>query len=75
MGKAKLLFGVSQESILGPILLIISLSDLFPVVQNVNFASYVDNNTIYDAGAIFMRSYFPCKNLLKNFLNGSLIIK
>ena len=24
---------------------------------------------------ILMRSYFPCKNLLKNFLNGSLIIK
>ena len=24
---------------------------------------------------ILMRSYSPCKNLLKNFLNGSLIIK
>ena len=26
------------------------LSDFFLVVQNVNFASYADDNTIYDAG-------------------------
>ena len=37
-------------SILGPILFNIFLSDLFLVVQNVDFASYADDNTIYDAG-------------------------
>ena len=43
-------FRVPQGSILGPILLIIFLSDLFLVVQIANFASYVDDNTIYDPG-------------------------
>ena len=33
-----------------PILFNIFLSDLFLVVQNVDFASYAGNNTIYDAG-------------------------
>ena len=63
----EILFDVPQGSILGPILCKIFLSGLFLIVQNVDFASY-------DAGVILMRSYFPCKNLLKNFFNGSLII-
>ena len=40
----EILFGVPQGFILGPILF-----KIFLVVQNVDFAGYADNNTIYDA--------------------------
>ena len=43
-------FWGTSGSMLGPILFNIFLSDLFLVVQNVDFASYADDNTIYDTG-------------------------
>ena len=43
-------FGIPQGSMVGPILLNNFLSDLFLVVQNVDFAKYADDSTIYDAG-------------------------
>ena len=46
----EIFFGVPQRCILGPILFNIFLSDLFLVVQNVDFASYADDIKIYDAG-------------------------
>ena len=43
-------FGVTQGSMLGPILFNIFLIDLFTVAQNVDFTSYVDDSTNFDSG-------------------------
>ena len=46
----KILFGVLQGPILGPILFNLSLSDLLLVISDSSFSSYADYNTVYDSG-------------------------
>ena len=70
-----ILFGVPQGLILGPILSNIFISDLFLVVKDVNFASYADDNTVYQSGKTVDNVINVYKYLQKNFSSGFLIIK
>ena len=58
--------GYTFGSIFGPILFNIFLSDLFLVVQNVDFPSYADDNTIYDASDSIDKVIFSLQESSKN---------
>ena len=72
----KILFGVCQGSILGSILLNVFPSDLFLVIQDIDFANYADDNPIDATGKsiddLTLSFQEPSKRLLKSFANNQM---
>ena len=69
------LFGVPQESILGPLLSNIFLCDLFFIMNETEFASYADDNTPYTSGQNIDNVIRSLENDSVRLFNGSLTIR
>ena len=60
---------INQESVLGPTLFNIFLTEFFLIIVEAEFASYADNNILYDAGNtaenVMLSLQEPFKSLFK----------
>ena len=54
-GLLNIIYCVPQRSILGPLLFIICIYDLFIVNKNGDFSSYADDNTPFITGMSFLQ--------------------
>ena len=71
----EILFGVTQGSIFGPLLFNIFLCDLFLIMENINIASYADDNTPYTTGNSMEKVIQNLENAAKRFFSGFVITK
>ena len=67
----RILFGIPQRSILRPLLFNIFLFDLFFIMNNIEFASYADDNTPFfasgDLSDVIMKLQNASKTLFEWF--------
>ena len=71
----EILFGVTQGSIFGPLLFNIFLCDLCLIMENINIASYADDNTPYTTGNSMEKVIQNLENAAKRFFSGFVITK
>ena len=67
-----IIYGVSQGSIIGPLLSIIYICDLFIVNKGVNFSSYADNTTPFITGMSFEQIILELDSILTDFSQRSM---
>ena len=67
-----IIYGVSQGSIIGPLLSIIYICDLFIVNKGVNFSSYADNTTPFVTGMSFEQIILELDSILTDFSQRSM---